>query len=347
MAQLTPKKSDRIEEDSPKGRELEEPVSKRVLARLDIINSYRVAEFVTLARDGSPVCWPLAPDFKGGRLIFSTGYVYPVKARNAQRNPRVAALFSDPTASGRSDNDPFVLVQGLAEVYDQDMQRNTERYVDQLLSKGPAMLRLILHIPVLRQGMVGYVARIWIEVLPQQEYLWARSQIPPEPLRIAIRPASFSPSPGIELPEEVFEWLPRYTRPPILAYIDKVGWPVMLRVQANVKREHVAIESNVERREGAPACLTYHRLVGNYQANDAFLIRGHFDQAGRLVPERVLGYGGTKDDRGVGSLKMMRMLWGFRRQLSLQMEKEACPLPVVRPTREREKIKREETISIS
>src|SRR5574341_2063969 len=81
----------------------------RVLTRQDIISSYHVAEFVTLARDHSPVCWPLAPDFEHERIIFSTGYMYPTKARNAQRNPRVAALYSDPTASGRSDDDPLVL----------------------------------------------------------------------------------------------------------------------------------------------------------------------------------------------------------------------------------------------
>jgi hypothetical protein len=113
MPELETKHIDRNEVELPFGRISEGPVSMRTLTRSDIITSYRVAEFVTLARDGSPVCWPLAPDFEGGRLLFSTGYVYPTKARNAQRSPRVAALFSDPTASGRSDNDPLVLVQGL------------------------------------------------------------------------------------------------------------------------------------------------------------------------------------------------------------------------------------------
>ena len=137
MSKLEKRQIDMSEADLPTGRESEGLVS-RTLARPDIITSYRVAEFTTLARDGSPVCWPLAPDFENGRLNFNTGYVYPTKARNAQRSPHVAALYSDPTASGRSDDDPLVLVQGLAEVFDQDLQQNTERYVDQLLHKGPA-----------------------------------------------------------------------------------------------------------------------------------------------------------------------------------------------------------------
>jgi hypothetical protein len=141
-----------------------------VLTRQDIIGSYRVAEFVTLARDGSPVCWPLAPDFERGRLVFSTGYMYPTKARNARRNPRVAALFSDPTASGRSNGDPLVLVQGFAEVFDQDIQQQTERYVDQLMRKAPLSFRLALSVPPLRRAMAGYLARIFIEVTPEREH---------------------------------------------------------------------------------------------------------------------------------------------------------------------------------
>lgn len=106
----------------------------------------------------------------------------------------------------------------------------------------------------------------------------------------------------------------------------------MARVQATPRRDHIEIESHIERQGGAPACLTYHRLVGNYQANDTFLIRGHFNAAGMLVPEKLVGFTGSKDDRGLGSVKVMRMLLDYRRQLSLQMEKESRPLPIARPT---------------
>lgn len=52
-----------------------------------------------------------------GRVLFSTGFMYPTKARNAKRDPRVAALVSDASASGRGDNEHYVLLQGLAEVH--------------------------------------------------------------------------------------------------------------------------------------------------------------------------------------------------------------------------------------
>ena len=308
-----------------------------VLTRRDIASAYRVAEFVTLARDGSPVCWPLYPEFDHERLLFNTGYVYPAKARNAQREPRVAVLFSDPTASDRSAHDPLVLVQGAAEVFDQDLQRNTERYVDHLLREGPLTLRLPLRVPLLRQLLVGYLARIWIAVTPQQEFVWPRAGSLPDLLRRASRPSTFSPGTGIALPEDVFTWLPRYPRPPVLSYLDAHGWPAAIRVQAIARPDHIAIESELAPSAGAPACLTYHRLLGNYRANDAFIIRGHFAAGGRMIPEKVVGFGGTGDDRGLGSLKMLRKLLEFRGQLTAQLAREGRPLPVVRPSQEQGK----------
>jgi nitroimidazol reductase NimA-like FMN-containing flavoprotein (pyridoxamine 5'-phosphate oxidase superfamily) len=303
-----------------------------VLTRQDIIGSYMVAEFVTLARDGSPVCWPLAPGFEHGRLVFSTGYMYPTKARNARRNPRVAALYSDPTASGRSDSDPLVLVQGHAEVFDHDIQRQTERYVDQLMRKAPLSFRVALSVPPLRRAMAGYLARIFIEVTPDREYVWARKDPPPADVQAMSRPTAFVPRLGISVPEHVHQWLPRYRRPPVLAYVDADGWPVATRIGATLRADHVEINSDIARREGAPACLTYHRLLGNYRANDSFLIRGHFDAEGRLIPEKIVGYGGTSDDRGLGSVKLLRYIAELGKTLPEKLASEGRPSIVPRPT---------------
>jgi hypothetical protein len=305
--------------------------AQKGLTRRDIVGAYVVAELVTLARDGSPVCWPMLPDFDRERMSFSTGYVYPAKARNARREPRVAVLFSDPTASGRSDGDPFVLVQGTAEVLDTDLQRNTERYVDELLRKG-SLIGVLVRVPLLRQLMVGYLARIWIEVSPTQEFAWHRGGTLPGPLLRATRPDTFSPGAAIALPGDVFNWLPRYTRPPVLSYVDAAGRPAAIRVRATVRPDHIAIDSGPEPSEGAPACLTYHRLIGKYRANDAFIIRGHFDAAGRLIPEKVVGFGGTEDDRGLGSLKMTLLLWDLRKRLTARLKSEGRKMPVVRPS---------------
>ena len=304
-----------------------------VLASRDQIDAYRVAEFVTLARDGSPVGWPLNPELEGDRLVFSTGYVYPGKARNAQRDPRVAVLYSDPTASGRTDADPLVLVQGRCEVLDEDLQANTERYVAQH-TRTASPLAPMLRIPKLRQLLVGYLTRIWMEVVPVRELSWPRTGIPPASL-VASRPATYTPGPGLQLPDQVRGWVSRYPRPPVLSFVDASGWPAASRVAATMGRDRIVLDRTVASVEGAPVSLAFHQLTGNYRSNDAFLVRGYLDATGALVPERVVGYGGTADDRGVGSAKVLRLLFvDWRRDLKRRLEQEGRPVPTVRPPAE-------------
>jgi hypothetical protein len=301
-----------------------------VLACRDQIDAYRVAEFVTLAGDGSPVGWPLTPDLERSRLVFSTGYVYPGKARNAQRDPRVAVLYSDPTASGRTDADPLVLIQGRCEVFDQDLQANTERYVAQHI-RTASPLAPMLRVPKLRQLLVGYLTRIWMEVVPEREISWPRTDIPPTSL-VASRPVTYTPGPGLQLPDRVRGWVSRYPRPPVLSFVDATGWPAATRVAATMGRDRVLLERTVASVEGAPVSLAFHQLTGNYRSNDAFLVRGYLDESGALVPERVVGYGGTADDRGVGSAKLLRLLFvDLRRDLERRLEQEGRPVPSVRP----------------
>ena len=177
------------------------------------IEAYKVAELITLTRCGSPICWPMAPYFGDGKIAFATGYVYPSKALNAKRNPRVAVLFSDPTASGRNDSDPITLVQGTAVVSDEDLQHNTERYVDRLQASGMAGIGVMLRVPLTRSLLVGYLCRIWIDVSPQQMVAWQREG-PPPPELIAFRPVEFTPGPVSPDFGKVRDWLLRYPRPP-------------------------------------------------------------------------------------------------------------------------------------
>jgi hypothetical protein len=301
-----------------------------VLANRDQIAAYRVAEFVTLARDGSPVGWPLNPDLEGDRLLFSTGYVYPGKARNAHRDPRVAVLYSDPTASGRTDEDPLVLVQGRCEVLDEDLQANTERYVAQHIRSG-SPLAPMLRVPILRQLLVGYLTRIWMEVVPERELNWPRTSMPPASL-VASRPPTYTPGPAIPLPDHVRGWVSRYPRPPVLSFVDATGWPSATRVAATMGRDRVLLDASVPSVEGAPVSLVFHQLTGNYRSNDAFLIRAHLDARGALVPERIVGFGGTADDRGIGSAKMLRLLFvELRRDLKRKLEQDGRAVPRVRP----------------
>ncbi|MHB8612694.1 MAG: pyridoxamine 5'-phosphate oxidase family protein [Candidatus Dormibacteraceae bacterium] len=298
------------------------------------IETYKVAELVTLTRAGAPVCWPMAPYFGDGKIAFATGYMYPAKAQNAKRNPQVAVLFSDPTASGRDDSDPITLVQGTAVVSDQDLQQNTERYVDRLLASGMAGVGAMLRVPLIRNLMVGYLCRIWIDVAPQRELTWQRDAMPPDELK-AVRPAQFTPGPLSTDFTKVRGWLSRYSRPPVLGFVTESGSPAAVRVAAVHEDRLINIRGGVEAADGAPACLTYHRLIGNYQGNDAFLIRGHLRSRSEFVPEKVVGYVGTDDDRGVGTLKVIKLMNSWRGWLKRALASEGKPMVVIRPSRKR------------
>ena len=78
-----------------------------------VFHNFRTAEFTTLAKDGTPITWPVTAlyDEASGTFVTATSIGLPQKAYNIRRNPRVALLFSEPRASGLSAA-PAVLVQG-------------------------------------------------------------------------------------------------------------------------------------------------------------------------------------------------------------------------------------------
>src|SRR5438045_9671146 len=84
-----------------------------------VFREFRTCEFSTLAKDGTPISWPTLPFWlpDEGRFLITTSIGLAQKALNARRNPKVALLFSNPTASGL-ERPPAVLVQGDAEAPD-------------------------------------------------------------------------------------------------------------------------------------------------------------------------------------------------------------------------------------
>jgi hypothetical protein len=301
-----------------------------LIATPDRLKAYRVAELITLTRDGSPVCWPMTPYFMDTKIAFATGYVYPSKAINAKRNRNVAVLFSDPTASDRTEADPLTLVQGTAEVLDDDLQHNTERYVDALLASDIRVMGLALRSPWIRNLMIGYLCRIWIEVSPVREMHWDRGTEPPPDLK-AVKPPQFTPAASIAI-GQVASWLLRYSRPPVLSFVTESGNPAATRVAAIHENGVMRLEGGVDADEGAPACLTFHRLAGNYSSFDTFIIRGHLESRTTFAPEKVVGFVGSRDDRGVGTLKSLRMVNSWRGQLKRVLAAEGKPMVVARPS---------------
>ena len=104
-----------------------------------VFDRFVTTEFTTVDGRGQPITWPLTPYYRLGDpcIDVTTGLGYPKKANDARANPKVALLFSDPTGSGL-DAAPQVLVQGIAEVDDRDLDANRERYQREIAEKLPA-----------------------------------------------------------------------------------------------------------------------------------------------------------------------------------------------------------------
>jgi hypothetical protein len=117
----------------------------------------------------------------------------------------------------------------------------------------------------------------------------------------------------------------------VLAFVDEHGWPAAVRVQATLETDRIAISGGVPSVEGAPASLTYHRIAADMMSNDSFMVRGRFAADGALIPEKVVGWQGSEDDRGAGSKKAGRMMGEWRKQLQAQLAQEGRAMPRVRP----------------
>ena len=103
-----------------------------------VFDTFITTEFTTVDAKGQPIAWPLTPYYRLGDpcIDVTTGLGYPKKANDARANPKVAVLFSDPTGSGL-EGTPQVLVQGIADVDDRDLDANRARYKRELAEKLP------------------------------------------------------------------------------------------------------------------------------------------------------------------------------------------------------------------
>ena len=114
----------------------------------------------------------MTPYYRAGEpcIDVTTGLGYPKKANDAQANPLVSLLFSDPTGCGLTDP-PTVLVQGSADVDDRDLEANRERYAREATEKLPALNGR--RVPERVQRLFGwYFTRIYIHVRPERVYVW-------------------------------------------------------------------------------------------------------------------------------------------------------------------------------
>src|SRR5919205_261114 len=137
-----------------------------------VFDRFITTEYTTIDRRGRPITWPVTPYYSPGDpcIDVTTGLGYPKKADDAQANPKVALLFSDPTGSGL-ESPPAVLVQGTADVDDRDLDANRERYDREVHEKLPGASGA--EPPgFMKRFFSWYYTRIYVHVRPERVYVW-------------------------------------------------------------------------------------------------------------------------------------------------------------------------------
>jgi hypothetical protein len=256
-----------------------------------VFDRFITTELTTIDRHGQPITWPVTPYYSPGApcIDVTTGLGYPKKARDAEANPLVSLLFSDPTGSGLSEG-PMVLVQGSADVDDRDLDANRERYAAESAAKLPAASKLTPPAPV-RRMLDWYFTRIYIHVRPERVYVWQGGEVAAEPSLYGAHmeevrsghseePERFHADPGGR--EAV--WHQRLdelgTRYPtaVLSIVSPDGFPFSIRtsVRPDQARQLVWLDSELT---GVPlqpglACLTAHLHADDFTWQQNFQVRG-------------------------------------------------------------------------
>ena len=271
----------------------------------EVFDSFLTTELTTIDGRGQPITWPVNPYYSAGAACISvtTGIGYPKKARDAERNPKVSLLFSDPTGSG-IDRAPMVLVQGWAHVDDEDLEANRERYIRDATAKHPALAPR----SSASRSFDWYFKRIYVDVRPERVYLWPGGDATNEPELLdshmeEVRsghdeePEAPPPPPegGGHAWHDRIEELGRRYRTGVLSVVAPDGFPFSVRVPVGADRRSRLIHLDDEP-VGAPlqpglACLTAHDHDPGFDWHRNFQVRGDLVEHGdgwALVPHRVV-----------------------------------------------------------
>lgn len=283
------------------------------------VDAYRTCEFVTLARDGTPMVWPtVAHRRNNGTFLVTTSLAFAQKALNVRRDGRVALLFSDPTGSEQGVPDQ-IFVSGTAACPEEVVTSpaGDEAYWSLLFDRQPDSRRYVD--PPARWLMDWYYLRLLITIIPTE----VRTR-PPLATRLAVprdTPRGTSSLPGADV-------LARFPTA-VLGVRDASGAPLLMRTHTEAAPEGFLVEpaSDCEVVPGPAALLVHHhddRLAALYQA----LVRGELqrcdDGSWLLVPRRVIQPNGEGNPRD-----QMRVLRTARRTTKAYLSRRGLARPRV------------------
>lgn len=245
-----------------------------------IIRAYRTCEFATLAKDGTPVAWPVSPWLRAdGTFVVTTSLGFPQKALNVRRDGRVALLFSEPHGSGLEGAEQ-VLVLATASCADEiaTTPGDLAPYWSMLFQRQPSSKAYLN--PLLRPVVDWYYMRLVIDVTPTR--VLTR---PP----VVARPIAASGLPGSSA-------LSGFSSA-VLSARDPEGAPVVARVHPEPGESGYRIEMPGDITAAAgPASLLVHRHDDELANLRFALVRGHLTEDGGqwcFTPSQVIDPAGT------------------------------------------------------
>jgi hypothetical protein len=275
----------------------------------DVFDRFVTTEYTTVDGRGQPITWPVTPyhHAAAGCVDVTTGLGYPKKAWDARTNPKVGLLFSDPTGSG-IDGAPMVMVQGIAEVDDRDLDHNRERYWEESGAKLPATKSM--NPPKALRGAFGwYYTRIYVHVRPERVYVWPDGDASAEPQLLDshleevrsghVEEPAAPPAPPEGGPaawdERMDELGERYPSA-VLSLVAPDGFPFSVRVPIELDRDERLVRVGAGA-VGVPvqpglACLTAHDHAPDFTWQRNFQVRGDLverDGGWALAPHRLIG----------------------------------------------------------
>jgi general stress protein 26 len=154
-----------------------------------VLRNFRCAEMATMAKDGTPLAWPVVILYQPerGRFVATTSIALPQKAHNIRRNGRVSLLYSDPTASGLVAP-PTVLVQGDATAPDEVVTWNDDlRNLWELLAVRQPASNANSANPFSRWLMDWYYMRLLIPIVPRRIRWWPEGDFTRPAQEIEVR----------------------------------------------------------------------------------------------------------------------------------------------------------------